>query len=342
MLRPEAGRLRHFWAISTVRSFAVVALLLGSTVALLPACPKIVKQESATGPDGKEKGAKPITLDESGEGVAKGIVTYPGGDRVDWKSIELPKDQRGTLSLTLTWVPPRPGLQLAFDVFDPNGKQVASAKGGKKSGKRSRDTAIDNASGKFFVRIYAVGRGDAGTYTFKANFVQGVGAGADIPEPPRLPAVPEAEVPCDPSQFDKKNPACKTVCPIPMDPSWPACAGACPNPPDVNIASCQATMPCPNPPDPRVRSCPKAAPLKVSGSVINVQATSDGVIITVNRGTKQGVAAKWNGRLLTAGGAPVNGGNFSVIKVSERNCVGKVKLTTDTVNANLDVELTPP
>ena len=335
MLRTLAGR--HSRAYSSAAF--IVSLIFGGLCAIvLPACPKIVKQDSATGPDGKEKGAKPIVLDDSGEGVAKGIVTYPGGDRVDWKSIELPKDQRGTLSLTLTWVPPRPGLQLAFDVFDPNGKQVASAKGGKRSSKRSRDTAIDNASGKFFVRIYAVGRGDAGTYTFKANFEQGVGAVADIPDPPRLPA----EVPCDPTQFDKKNPACKAVCPTPMDPSWPACAGACPTPPSADIPSCQATMPCPNPPDPRVRSCPKAAPLKVSGSVINVQATSDGVIITVNRGTKQGVAAKWNGRLLTAGGAPVNGGNFSVIKVSERNCVGKVKLTTDTVNANLDVELTPP
>ena len=237
MLRTLAGR--HSRAYSSAAF--IVSLIFGGLCAIaLPACPKIVKQDSATGPDGKEKGAKPIVLDDSGEGIAKGIVTYPGGDRVDWKSIELPKDQRGTLSLTLTWVPPRPGLQLAFDVFDPNGKQVASAKGGKRSSKRSRDTAIDNASGKFFVRIYAVGRGDAGSYTFKANFEQGVGAVADIPDPPRLPAVPEAEVPCDPTQFDKQNPACKAVCPTPMDPSWPACAGACPTPP----SPCSAGPPC--------------------------------------------------------------------------------------------------
>ncbi|HEX7842305.1 MAG TPA: hypothetical protein VF469_32760, partial [Kofleriaceae bacterium] len=86
-------------------------------VCLALSCAHNVAQDAATGADGKEKGAKPITL-ENGEGKAGGIVTYPGGDRVDWKLIELPDKQHGKLDIQLAWTPPRPGLQLAFDVFD--------------------------------------------------------------------------------------------------------------------------------------------------------------------------------------------------------------------------------
>src|SRR5437764_781131 len=80
-------------------------------------CAHNVGQDEHSGADAKEKGAKVITL-ENGEGKAKGIVTYPGGDRVDWKVVDLPADKRGKLDVKLTWTPPRPGLQLAFEVFD--------------------------------------------------------------------------------------------------------------------------------------------------------------------------------------------------------------------------------
>src|SRR5262245_2967679 len=91
------------------------ACLVGLLV--IAACWQDVAQDGATGNDGKLKGAKEMKL-ENGEAKAKGIVTYPGGDRIDWKLIELPAGKRGTLDLKLQWVPPRPGLQLAFDVFD--------------------------------------------------------------------------------------------------------------------------------------------------------------------------------------------------------------------------------
>jgi hypothetical protein len=85
--------------------------------------------------DGKTKGAKELRL-ENGEAKANGIVTYPGGDRVDWKVIEIPEKQRGTLDIKLQWTPPRPGLQLAFDVFDEWNKPLTqSKKSGKKSGR---------------------------------------------------------------------------------------------------------------------------------------------------------------------------------------------------------------
>src|SRR6187200_985029 len=107
-------------------------------------CAHNVPQDKATGPDGKIKGAKALTL-ENGEAKANGIVTYPGGDRVDWKMIELPEKQTGTLDIRLQWTPPRPGLQLSFDVFDEWNTQVVQSKkqGKKRSKSRVRTASID-------------------------------------------------------------------------------------------------------------------------------------------------------------------------------------------------------
>jgi len=340
-----------------------------ATSLVLVACPRNVPQDSATGSDGRVKGAKPIEL-ENGEAKVRGIVTYPGGDRVDWKTIELPKDKAGTLSLRLSWIPPRPGLGLGIDVFDEYGKQVASAKGGKKkSNRRSRKANVEGAKGKYFVRVYANQRGDAGKYTLKVSFAEAVAdlgfdiKSMDIPDPPRLPAVPEAEIECDDTNFDKKNPKCRTFCPTPPDPSWPACAGKCPVPPDVNNPGCWATMPCPNPPDRRVKACPKTAwpecnpqakdpqnpncdnyrPAPIKAHVINIQASGDSSIITLDRGQDKGVDKGWRGKIMKKGtNRPLEGGDFTVIKVGKRESVGKVKLTTDKVGDNPDVILEAP
>ena len=189
------------------------------------------------------------------------------------KSIELPDKSHGQLDFTLTWKPPRPGLQLSFDVFNQWNEPVVQSKKDKgKSRGRIRTATIDNARGKYFVRIYAKNRGDAGTYQIKVSFKEQQGAIAldmskiDIPDPPKLAAVPEPEIPCDEFTFDIKNPACKSVCPQSGAPQgWPPCAGKCPTPPDINVASCLATMPCPNPPDRRVRACGKGSFVKCPG-----------------------------------------------------------------------------
>src|SRR5262245_15288434 len=119
------------------------------SVALLfvSSCAYNVAQDGHTGPDGKQKGAKPVQL-ENGEAKANGVVTYPGGDRVDWKVIELPEKKRGVLDIKLQWSAPRPGLQLAFDVFDQWNAQVFESKKSnrKKSRSRVRTASLDNAT----------------------------------------------------------------------------------------------------------------------------------------------------------------------------------------------------
>jgi hypothetical protein len=173
---------------------AGLASLLVVTCVL--SCAHTVPQDAATGHDGHIKGATPIALDQ-GEGIAHGIVTYPGGDRVDWKSIELPAGKHGTLDLKMTWTTPRPGLRIAFDVFDQWSTPIAVERAVRHRG-HSRSTRIDHARGTYFVRVFAPRRGDAGAYKLVASFAEDpppIRVSADVPEPPRLPAVPRVRRP---------------------------------------------------------------------------------------------------------------------------------------------------
>jgi hypothetical protein len=146
-------------------------MMVAAAALLASACATNVPQDRATGADGRQEGARALVL-ENDEGRARGIVTYPGGDRVDWKVIELPARQSGTLALKLRWTPPRPGLDLSFEVYDASGHVVGSAEPIEDA--RSRPTAktirIPDAHGTVFVQIYASARGDAGRYTLLAEW----------------------------------------------------------------------------------------------------------------------------------------------------------------------------
>ncbi len=345
----------------------LLALVMASCVA---ACAHNVAQDSASGNDGKIKGAKAMLL-ENGEAKSSGIVTYPGGDRIDWKMIELPEQKKGSLDLKLSWTPPRPGLQLAFDVFDEWNNVIASSKkSSKKSKTRSKTLHIDNVKGKYFIRVYAVNRGDAGKYRLAVEFKE-MAAGItfdplklDIPEPPKLAAVPEPEVPCDEFAFDVKNPACKNICPKSgAPPGWPPCKDVCPTPPDINIPSCQATMPCPNPPDRRVKACKKSQWPKcnlaspdpqnpncddakadpVTTRVLKNEVQGSEVILTIGAGTNQGIAKTWKANVLRGDSdQPLPGGDVTIIRVDKAATIGKVRLTTDQIKANDRVKFSPP
>ncbi|HEU4731089.1 MAG TPA: hypothetical protein VFT22_24515, partial [Kofleriaceae bacterium] len=334
-------------------------------------CAHNVAQDSATGNDGKEKGAKTITL-ENGEGRASGVVTYPGGDRADWKLIELPEKKKGTLNLKLSWTPPRPGLQLAFDVFDEWNQPVVQSKktSKKRSQSRIRTASVEDAKGKYYVRVYAVGRGDAGKYRLTAEFAEAIAgpildpSKLDIPDPPKLPAVPEPVTPCDEFAFDPKNPECKNVCPqTGAPPGWPPCKDRCPTPPDVNNQACWPTMDCPNPPDRRVKKCKPVFPKcpdpahpdpanpncdnakvpPVIGRIIGNNVSGSDVIITIGAGTNSGVQKNWGATVLRGDSdQPLAGGEVTVIRVDKGVTVGKVHLTTDQLAANSRVRLAAP
>lgn len=347
-----------------------VLVIVGVSAALAAGCPKNVPQELRTGEDGKVKGARAMKL-ENNEARARGIVTYPGGDRVDWKVIELPKEQRGAMRLKLKWTPPRPGLDLSFDVYDEYGNVVASAKPNKRkqSRKTTKTAAIANATGKLFVQIYASERGDAGQYALTAAFDPEPDPGPDswlehqVPDPPKLPAVPENVKRCDPLNFDRSNPDCIDDCPFVHDAKWPGCKDVCPDlaKPDPTHAACVRDAVCPSPPDKRFAKCvfaacdrrkfdatnPNCEGLTAQaddrfGQITDLQPTSLGVQLTINLGTSDGIADGWKGVLLDANDRPIRGTDFVIRKVGKNASVDELRLDPAKVPATATVKMVQP
>jgi hypothetical protein len=297
---------------------------------VVAACANNVPQDRATGPDGKVKGATPIVLEE-GEAKVHGIVTYPGGDRVDWKMIELPAGKKGRLDLQMSWTTPRPGLRVAFDVFDqwnvPVINAVTNARGG-----RTRSATIDNARGKYFVRIFAPKRGDAGAYTMAAAFTPetppldpGWILKVEINGPPKLPDVPGPPSTCE--THDPHDPACATVCAPGAPLTWKGCVA----PP---------TPPTPPTPPPVVVVAPPADP--IVARVLRVDITPNGLDVTVGAGSEQGITKAWKPQVLRGETmSALSGGAGSIVRVNKRTTIVRVQLTPDMMGINPNIRLAP-
>jgi hypothetical protein len=296
---------------------AAAALALGSG-----GCPLNVNGNAHSGKDKSYKGAGKIVLEDVGggtlEGKAKGIVTYPGGDRSDWKQFEVPAGKPGDLQITLKYRPPRKGLDLAFDIFDQYGQHKGGVKPSPKKHRTSKEATVPDVDpGIWYVRVYASNRIDAGDYRLTVDLnekkvmvsqVDLQKLKGEIPDPPTLPA------PVPPKQM---TPAEKAKC----DQDFAKCT--------ADHDKCEAD---------NAANAGKA-PKPVQGRVMMPQLDSSGmVIITIDRGTKHGVDRGWDGQIQGAGG----NGAFKVISVRESSSVGKVKMSVDQVKANPNVTLTPP
>lgn len=314
-------------------------------VVALGACASNVSQDRATGPDGRIKGARPLVL-EDGEGQARDVVTYPGGDRVDWKSIVLPEGKRGRLALKMTFATPRPGLRVSFDVFDQWNQPVAGARGGRG---RIRAATITNARGTYFVRVYAPRRGDAGAYKLSAEFVEDVvptipdPRTLEIPDPPRLPAVPEPASTC--AVFSASDPVCQDACPPGAPPNWKGCQPP-PPPPPTTCAVFEATNPvCASvcaPGSPATWPACIKPPEPVVARVLTVGISSRGLEVTVGAGTESGITKTWKANVLRGTtDALLSGGSAKVIRVNKRTTVLEVNVTADLLRENPMIRLAP-
>lgn len=301
---------------------------------VLVACANNVPQDRSTGPDGRQKGAREVAL-EDGAGRASGIVTYPGGDRVDWKKIVLPDGKHGDLDLKLTWRTPRPGLQVAFDVFDQWNKRIVKKASASRHG-RLRSTTIPGAKGTYWVRVFAPQRGDAGEYELEASFKEE----APLPpvtilNPPRLPAVPPPEQTCD--VFNPRIPACASTCPdFGAPPGWKACAER--DKADKEREAREQAMK-------DYAELLKNWPKPVTAKILNVSVESDGARITLGVGTtsQAKLDTSWTGEVLGAStGSPLAGGTVKILSVGKTQVQAKVKLKLDILNKNGDVKLSPP
>jgi hypothetical protein len=316
----------------------VVGLLFAVGLAA-PGCAKSVNGDGNSGKDLKYKGAKRINIEDNEGRSHLDIVTYPGGDRVDWKVFDLgpPKDEdedkrkrdkdappeppptTGTLKVAVRWKTPRAGLDLAFDVYDQYFHRIARAKPAPDSGKRSKKVTIKDATaGKYYVQVYAPARGDAAQYrvTIKFQAQSEIAAAAatvsDVPDPPTLPALPEASV---------ADGAGGTG----VDGTGPGGTGPGGTGPG-------GTGPVTPPP-------PTVDPVKAR--VVKYTLSGGGVTITVDRGRNAGVEPGWKGQVIGASGKPVQGGDFVVSKVTGAEAIGKVSLSVDQITAAKRVVLTP-
>jgi hypothetical protein len=306
---------------------------------LVAGCARNVKPDGHTGDDGVYKGAHAITLtaptagSSVSTGEAEGVVSYPGGDRVDWKLIEIPADHNGRLELELSWRSPRPGLDLAFKVYSQWGEVIAEAEPKKHPStkkKHPRKTAAaKNVKGKVYVLVYASRRVDAGEYELTATFHDEtriiVQTEVPIPQPPRLAIV---------------TPPATVVPPPPPPPPQ-----ACPDPkkPDAAIADCvQYFEDCDvyqvdnaNPKCDGVKQLP-FPPVQVELSI--EKAVSGGKVeITIPLGSDDGIEAGQLAALVDGSGNEIEGGGFTIVTVNKRTAMGRVKLPEKVVRDNRSV-----
>lgn len=299
----------------------MIATAVGSLA--LVGCKTTISQKANSGKDYRYKGAKKIELDDDGEGRSKrDVVTYPGGDRVDWKEFEIPS--HGELRIRVKHRPPRPGLDVAFNVYDEYFDRVGRAK--SKPGDRTKKVKIEDARpGKYYVQVYAPRRGDAGKYRVRVRFKPKAVAAKEpepgpeaFPDPPKLPAVPEPEEPVE-----------KVPCPNDPTKFQPDCPGP--------------KVPCPDDPTKFEPDCPVKEVKPVRARIVNYKiSASSGTVVIVDKGKKNGVAKGWKGQLISRSGSPVPGGSFTITRVTSRQSTGKVRLTVDQVKANSRVLLSPP
>ena len=331
-------------------------LILGLAV-LGAGCQTMVKAGAKTGKDGRAKGAKKIKMEE-GEGVARDIVTYPGGDRTDWKVFEV--KQPGDVEIALKWKPARPGQDLAMNVFDENFKVKARVKPAKeinKNAKPRKSAELANLdAGKYYIQIYASTRDAAGDYTVNVSWrppravvVNPELVKADIPNPPKLPRLPGVTPeqaskdacaadpkkcpPCGPGQQPGTPPTCQVL---------PVCMGTPPGDPPT----CVEPPTCPPGVPPGTNGC-IAAPVVVKpvpAHIIQKNISGNDIIIILDKGTNLGVAKGQTGTVLIGRTLrPVNGGTFTITSVSEDEAQAKIrKLTLDELGENENVLINPP
>jgi hypothetical protein len=303
---------------------------------MLAACANNVPADRATGPDGKPKGAKEVVLEE-GVGKSRDIITYPGGDRIDWKKITLPEKTRGTLDLTMTYTTPRPDLKAQFDVFDQWYRPVKEPVAGRG---RNKSVSIPGAKGTYFVRVSAPRRTDAATYMIEASFAAepppdetGIHTTA-VADPPRLPWVPEPDPDCL-RAYDKTNKKCEDTCAPGSPPKHKACAK-----PGEETTTTPPPVPPPPPPEPEK---------PVFGRVMSREVQPDGsIVVIVGVGSEHGVSKDWkSGSLLRGDTRDITqrlpGATVTIIRVDKRTTIGKLRqgVTSDVLKENSNVVLGP-
>jgi hypothetical protein len=142
--------------------------------------------------------------------------------------------------------------------------------------------------------------------------------------------------PCDDKNPDPANPNCKgksKPCdPAALDPLNPNCLAYYP---ECDPAAIDKK-------NPKCQGVTAPKPKPIDASIIATETSGSGTVITINRGTKDGVDTEWTGSVVDGSGKAIAKGDFKIYKAVERNCYAKVKASKSTVDKNLQVTLQPP
>jgi hypothetical protein len=330
----------------------IAVALLGSAF-VAAGCQSTISQDAKSGNDARAKGAKTIQIGDDGEGSAKDVVTYPGGDRVDWKSFDIkaPKD----ITVSVKWKPPRDGLDLAFNVMDSGYNVLTRARPSPGTGKTKKEVDVKGANaGRYYVQIYAPERGDAAEYTVEVSVRDpakvDTGNMPPVPDPPRLAMLPAP--PCPPGTPPDK---CAGPPPPPCPPGAPAntmCAcmpgntpPPCPPPPPICPAGAPQGTPCVCDKEGTVPPPCPVAPVTVYAAITERSISGQGLNITLNRGTGAKVQKGCPGVVLRGakGEKEVSNSTFTITDVTERESRGTIpKMTLDELGTNTRAKLVCP
>jgi len=134
-----------------------ILLLLVSVV--IAGC--IVQPDEKSGDDKDRHKAKPLAIGKP----ESDAVDYSGGDRTDWKLLEL--QDTGTLTVDLIVDNPKSNVTLAL--YDRYGKQVARVAHRKDDEGTQTRLMSEVGVGKYFVMVQAQGEGDKTGYIVRAS-----------------------------------------------------------------------------------------------------------------------------------------------------------------------------
>jgi hypothetical protein len=114
----------------------------------------------------------------------------------------------------------------------------------------------------------------------------------------------------------------------------------CPQGTILDVSGTQCLPAVTPPPPPPV--APPVAPAPVIARILKVALDGDFVVCVLGAGSENGVAKTWRARFLRGSTAtPLVGGKAEIVRVDRRTTTIKVKLTTDVINDNPTVELSP-
>ena len=343
MLGKSVGRTGRVTCASSLLLVGALALSRARTTS---------RRTRQTGPDGKIKGAKTLDARERrSEGERHRHLSRRRSRRLE--ADRAAREAAGHARHQAASGRRRARASSSRSTSSTSGTRRSSSS--KKTGKKRSAAArphrrsLENAKGKYFIRVYAVGRGDAGKYKLTVEFKETlVGPAFDplkleIPDPPKLAAVPEPSKPCDEFNVRREEPGVQARCarrPARRR-AGRACKGKCPDPPDdrrsrragddavpqparrarQGVQAERLVPPCPDMknPDPNNPNCDSSRPIRSSGASIGRE-VQGGDVDHHDRRRHAIRASKTAGRASVLRGdsdKPLDGGDVTVIRVDK-------------------------